>query len=388
MTSPTMTEPLAMTTAFDEIEITDADVQAVVMALTSGSNSRIGLAPESIEQLLGDRLGSRFALATSSGSNSLLAAALLLRERGAVPGSEVIVPGFAFPTTAAAFAAVGFTVVFVDIDLHSLYIDPAAVATAITDRTCTVVTLPYNGVVGDFDSVHDVARRHDLLIIEDAAQSFGARRGNQSVGALGDVGAMSFDRAKAVVGGQAGAITCRDDAIEAKLREILEYGTNRTAFLRGRVERYQWTSLGSNLVISGIDAALLRAQLTRSGPIIDARRALFDRYREALTDAASDRGWIIHQAPHGDLGGVNMFPILLTSGRENQAFTTHMGAKGIDVRDHFQPLHTSIAGLRYGRTPVPLPVTLDACRRLVRLPFHSRMLDRSADRVIDAVLDF
>ncbi len=373
---------------FERIDISDEDIAQMVSVLSGSGNSVVGTDPRELERPLRDAFQSEFAFATSSGSSSLLAAAMLLRQRGAALGAEVIIPSFAFPTTAATFASVGFNIVFVDVEFPSLYLDPVAVAAAVTANTCAVVCLPYNGVVGDFEMLAHVASENDLFIVEDAAQAFGARWHGKGVGTLGDVGCVSFDRAKAIIGGQVGALLCGDAGIESQLREITEYGTNRTSFIRGEVDRYGWTSLGSNLVASGIDAALLSAQLKRSSRIVARRREIFSAYEERLESTACERGWTIHRAQPGDSGGVNMFPLLLSHVTEGRAFIAHMKAHGIGVRDHFQALHSSEAGRKYGSVVGELPMTEQAVKRLVRLPFHNNLSIDEIDRVVAAAQSF
>ncbi len=384
--SPKLASPPLV--AFENTDVSEDDIRYLVTALNTTSGPTIGIDPCQVEEQLCRAFDARYSMATSSGSSALLAAAMLLRERGAGPGAEVIVPSFAFPTTAATFASVGFRIVFVDIEFPSLYVDPAAVAAAVTDKTCAVVTLPYNGVVGDVDLLAHVAAEHELMVIEDAAQAFGASWNGRAVGTLGDIGCISFDRAKAIVGGQAGALLCSDQDVEQGLREVVEYGTNRTAFMRGRVDRYGWTSLGSNLTASGIDAALLAAQLSRSEDIVARRRAVFAQYESGLSELARDRGWVIHRAPNGGVGGVNLFALLLADCGQSRPFIAFMKTRGIDVRDHFQPLHSSPAGLKYGRVAGDLPMTAQAVGRLVRLPFHTHLDDESVAAVVAAVADF
>jgi dTDP-4-amino-4,6-dideoxygalactose transaminase len=339
---------------------------------------------ERCSQWLAQRLGSPRALLTFSCS-SALEMAMLVADIG--PGDEVIVPSYTFPTTAGAVALRGAVPVFVDIRPDTLNLDERLVEDAIGPRTRAIVPVHYAGVACDMDAILATARRHDLVVIEDAAQGISAAYREQPLGAIGDLGCLSFHETKNLTCGEGGALLVnRRDWIERA--EILqEKGTNRSQFLRGQVDKYSWVDLGSSFLTSEINAAFLWAQIQHSAEILERRMAIWSAYHErfaALEEAGLLRRPIV---PADRTHNAHMYYLLLPTRPERDRFIQQLAAQRIDALFHYIPLHSSTAGRRFGRVAHELPVTDATSDTLVRLPLFPGMSPADVERVCLAVED-
>lgn len=322
------------------------------------------------------------ALLTHSCTAALEMAAILC-DLG--PGDEVIMPSFTFVSTANAVVLRGAVPVFVDIEPRTLMLDPERVADAVGPRTKAIFAVHYAGFPADMDTLAAVARRHDLVLVEDAAQAIGSTYRGRPCGSLGDMAAFSFHETKNVVSGEGGALTVnRPDMIE-RAEIIREKGTDRSRFHRGQVDKYTWVDVGSSYLPSELVAAYLCAQLEAEADIRAQRLALFDRYREAFTDLESIGRVRLPVMPPDCTGNGHMFYLLMRDAGDLDAFIAHMKAADIATPFHYVPLHSAPAGLRFGRAHGVMDVTEQTAATLVRLPMYLG-LERDIDFVIEAAL--
>jgi dTDP-4-amino-4,6-dideoxygalactose transaminase len=337
------------------------------------------------QALLEQTLGVNRALVTTSCTHALEMSALLLDIRA---GDEVIVPSFAFVSTANAFALLGARIVFADVRPDTLNLDETRLEALITHRTKAVVPIHYAGVSCEMDSIGDIARRHGMKIVEDNAHGlFGKYRGRW-LGTLGEFGVQSFHETKNITCGEGGALLINNPAYIERAEIIREKGTNRSLFFRGQVDKYTWVDLGSSYVMSDVLAAFLFAQLEIWPTIQARRRQIWERYAFELSGWSRTAGVRLPVVPQDCAQTYHMFYLLLPSLESRQALIAHLAAHGILAVFHYLPLHLSQFGLRYGGKPGDLPVTEDISDRLLRLPFFCALTDQEQTRVIEAVSEF
>ena len=327
--------------------------------------------------------GSPRALLTHSCTAALEMAALLA---DVGPGDEVIMPSYTFVSTANAFVLRGATPVFVDIRDDTLNLDESIVAAAVTPRTRAIVPVHYAGVGCAMDALQSVADRHGLMIIEDAAQAVGALWRGRPLGALGDLGCLSFHETKNVVSGEGGALLVNRETLIERAEIIREKGTNRSRFFRGQVDKYTWVDVGSSYLPSEILAAFLYAQLEGADGLRDARLAQWARYHEAFEPLERDGVLRRPVVPADCQHNAHMYYLRLRNLEARTALIASMVSRGIHPVFHYIPLHSSPAGRRLGRTHGELPVTDRVSDSLVRLPIWPE-LGEGVERVIAAVAE-
>jgi dTDP-4-amino-4,6-dideoxygalactose transaminase len=309
----------------------------------------------------------------------------LLLEIG--PGDEVVVPSFSFASTAGAFALRGARVVFVDIRGDTLNMDEGLVEEAITERTRAIVPVHYAGVACELDSILSVAGRHGLVVVEDAAQAVLATYRDRPLGAIGDLGVLSFHETKNVMCGEGGALLLRDDRFVRSAEIVQEKGTNRRAYYRGQVDKYTWVQLGSSYAPSEINAAFLWAQLEQGDAITDERMRIWCRYHQGFAEL-EERGDARRPVVPVHCGhNAHLYYLLAPDALRREALIEHLARCGVNAVFHYVPLHESPAGARYGRVAGSLATTADVSARLVRLPLWVGMNDAEIDRVVEAVYE-
>jgi len=336
-------------------------------------------------ELLEQEIGVERALLTPSCTHALEMCALLL---DLAPGDEVIVPSFAFVTTANAFVLHGARPVFVDIRSDTLNLDERQLEQHVTDRTRAIVALHYAGVACEMDPIGAIAREHGIAVVEDNAHGLFGRYAGRPLGSLGDFATQSFHETKNFTCGEGGALLLnRAESIERA--EILrQKGTDRARFLRGDVGRYTWVDLGSSFVPSEMQAAFLWAQLEQRGQIQTRRSQLWHRYGAELRDWADQGGVGLPNPPAQCEHPSHTFYLLMPSERARSALIEHLRERGILAVFHFQPLHRSRMAEELGASGVHCPVTDDVSERLLRLPLYNAMTDAEQDEVIASVRDF
>lgn len=324
------------------------------------------------------------ALLTHSCTAALEMAALLLDIE---PGDEVIMPSYTFVSTANAFVLRGGVPVFVDIREDTLNLDERLIEAAITPRTRAIVPVHYAGVACEMDTIMDIAARHALKVVEDAAQGVMARYKGRALGSIGDLAAYSFHETKNVISGEGGALLVNDPALVLRAEIIREKGTDRSRFFRGEVDKYTWQEVGSSFLPSDLLAAFLWAQLEEAERITADRLAIWENYH-ALLEPFEARGLLRRPVVPADCQhNAHMYYILLAGDIDRQHVLDELKRSGISSVFHYVPLHSSPAGKRYGRVSGQLEFTDTQSERLVRLPLWAGLSAEQQDRVVAVLGD-
>jgi len=353
-------------------------------AMASGQLGGNGSFAARCADWIAERTGSRQVLMTHSCSSALELCALLA---GIGPGDEVVMPSFTFASTANAVVLRGAVPVFADIRADTLNLDEREVASAITPRTRAIVPVHYAGVAAEMDPILALARERGLCVIEDAAHCLPSTYRGRPLGALGDLGVLSFHETKNVSCGEGGALLVAGERWVERAEVLFEKGTDRRRFLRGERDRYRWTDVGSSFAASDLNAAYLWAQLEEIESITARRLALWARYHEAFADA--ERAGLLRRpvVPAHCTHNAHLYHLLVAEPASRDAFLRGLADRGVHAVFHYVPLHSAPAGRRHGRAHGDLPVTDRVSAQLVRLPLWVGMTDRQLDRVVEAVHD-
>lgn len=357
-------------------------MQQVLTGQVSGDGRFTRKCTEWLEESLGS--GARVLL-TTSGSHALDMAARLC---ALAPGDEVIMSSFTFSSTANAFVALGAKIVFVDIRPETMNLDPALVEEAITDRTRVIVPMHYAGVACDMDALADIARRHDLLVVEDAAQGVKAAWRGQTLGGLGDFGCYSFHETKNYSMGEGGALIIKNPGQLEQAEIMREKGTNRSQFFRGQVDKYSWVEWGSSYLPSELNAAYLWSQLELADLIAADRRQSWDRYYEELSDLAGQGHLELPHIPDGCRHNAHLFYLKSADLEERTRLIEHLKKRGCQAVYHYVPLHSAPAGLKYGRFQGQDRHTTRESERLLRLPLYYQLETESLALSVGAIREF
>jgi dTDP-4-amino-4,6-dideoxygalactose transaminase len=341
-----------------------------------------GLFTERCHKWLERETGASKAFLTHSCTAALEMTALLLDLK---PGDEVIMPSFTFVSSANAFALRGAVPVFVDIREDTLNLDESKVEQAVTDRTRAILPVHYAGVGCEMDTICEIARRHDLAVIEDAAQGIMSSYKERPLGSIGSFGTLSFHETKNVIAGEGGALLVNDEEALLKAEIIREKGTDRSQFFRGEVDKYTWQMLGSSYLPGEIVAAFLEAQLYQAEWITSNRMSSWAQYHELLTpleNAGLLRRPVI---PAHCRHNAHMYYVILAKGIDRQKLLQKLNSTGINALSHYVPLHESPAGKLLGRIADRLLVTEDSSSRLIRLPLWVGITADELDYVANAL---
>ncbi len=331
------------------------------------------------------KTGTSKALLTTSCTHALELAALLcdLKE-----GDEVIMPAYTFVSTADAFVLRGAKIVFVDIRPDTMNIDENKIEEAITDRTKVIAPVHYAGVSCEMDKIMDIAKRHNLMVVEDAAQGIMSEYKGKALGTFGDFGALSFHETKNYSMGEGGALLIRDPKMAEEAEIIREKGTDRSKYFRGQVDKYTWQNYGSSYLPSDMNAAYLYAQLEMADEINDFRLARWNQYMEGLTPL-KERGILeLPTVPAECKHNAHMFYIKTKDIKERTELIAALGKDGILSAFHYVPLHTAPAGQKFGRFHGEDVYTTKESERLTRLPLYYGLKEEEADFVIKKVKEF
>ncbi len=332
-----------------------------------------------------EKTGSSRVLLTTSCTHATELAAIMLDLK---PGDEVIVPSYTFVSTANAFVLQGAKIVFVDIRPDTMNIDEKLIEDAITDKTRAIVPVHYAGVACEMDTIMDIAKRHNLAVIEDAAQGVMSQYKGKALGAIGDFGCYSFHETKNYSMGEGGAILIKNPDMALKAEIIREKGTNRSQFFRGQVDKYTWCSKGSSYLPSELNAAYLYAQLEQADKIFDDRINSWNKYYEMLSPLR-DKGYIeLPFIPKECVHNAHMFYIKCKNLEERTALTEFLKERDILAVFHYVPLHSAPAGLQFGRFNGEDKYTTKESERLLRLPLYYGLKDEDLMTVVKAVTDF
>jgi dTDP-4-amino-4,6-dideoxygalactose transaminase len=324
-------------------------------------------------------------LLTTSGSAALDMAALMC---GIRPGDEVILPSYTFSSTANSFVLAGATLVFVDIRPDTMNIDESKIEAAITERTKVICLVHYAGVACEMDTIMDIARRHHLLVVEDAAQGVMSTYKGKYLGTIGDFGCYSFHETKNYSMGEGGAIVINNPAFIERAEILREKGTNRAQFFRGQVAKYNWVDFGDSYLPSDINAAYLWAQLQVADEINNNRIASWETYHQAFQGLAEDDIVELPTIPDGCIHNAHMYYIKCKNLETRQSYIRFMRENDILCVFHYVPLHSAPAGLKFGRFHGIDEYTTTESDRLVRLPMYYNIDSADLTKVIQKTLEF
>lgn len=327
-----------------------------------------------------ERFGAKKVLMTTSCTAALEMSAILL---GIKEGDEVIMPSYTFVTTASAFAKQGARIVFVDIKPHTMNIDPDCIERAITDKTKAIVVVHYAGIACEMDRIMKIANSHSIPVVEDAAQGVMATYNGRYLGTIGTFGCYSFHDTKNYTMGEGGALVINDEKYIEQAEIIWEKGTDRSKFFRGEIDKYSWVALGSSYLPSELNVAFLWSQLKCADEINENRRATWNRYYEAFEPLMKKRLIELPVVPEGCYHNAHMFWIKLKNLDIRSSFIHYMKDKEhVSCVFHFVPLHTSKAGIEYGRFDGEDLYTTSESERIVRFPLFYKISDEQLDRCI------
>ena len=303
-------------------------------------------------------------------------------------GDEIIMPSFTFVSTADAFVLRGAKPIFVDIRPDTMNIDETKIEDVITERTKAIVPVHYAGVACEMDTIMDIAARHHLMVIEDAAQGIMASYKGQALGAIGDFGCYSFHETKNVSMGEGGALLIKDAKYIEDAEIIREKGTNRSKYFRGQIDKYTWVNYGSSYLPSDMNAAYLWAQLELAQEITDVRLARWNQYNELL-QPLKERGILeLPTIPEGCVHNAHMFYLKARDLEERTALISFLKENGIWAVFHYIPLHTAPAGLKFGEFRGEDVYTTKESERLLRLPMFYKLTEAEVDYIVSKVKEF
>ncbi len=333
-----------------------------------------------------DNTGVSRAMLTTSCTHALEIAAILsdIKE-----GDEVIMPSFTFCSTADAFVLRGAKIVFVDIRPDTMNINEDLIEDAVTGKTKVIVPVHYAGVGCDMDKIMDIAKRHGLKVVEDAAQGVRAFYKGKALGSIGDYGCFSFHETKNYCMGEGGAILLRDPGDVEQAEIIREKGTNRSKFFRGQIDKYTWVDKGSSYLPSELNAAYLWAQLEAADEIFDDRMRKWNLYYNYLSssDVLKDRIELPY-IPEGCVHNAHMFYIKTRDLDERTGLISYLRDNGINAVFHYVPLHSAEAGLKFGRFNGEDRYTTKESERLLRLPLHYNLKEKEIEYITESVMRF
>jgi dTDP-4-amino-4,6-dideoxygalactose transaminase len=370
---------------FNKPSIVGSELIYVGQAVAGGHASGDGPFTRRAQKLMEEHFGAPRILLTTSCTAALELAAMLCNIG---PGDEVILPSFTFVSTANAVVLRGATPVFVDIRPDTLNIDERLIEAAVTPRTRAIFPVHYAGVGCEMDEIMAIARRHNLLVVEDAAQGVFAKYKGQWLGTIGQMGCYSFHETKNFSCGEGGALTINDPALEKRAEILREKGTNRSQFLRGQVDKYTWVDIGSSYVLSDMLAAFLLGQLENMEKITARRREIYLSYASMLAPLVESGQIRTPFTPHHCTPNYHMFYLLAADLAERIALIEHLRQTDVLAVFHYVPLHSSPFAKSLGVPKLDLPVTDDTSSRLLRLPMYYDLSDRDVTEVVEAVLDF
>ncbi len=368
---------------FNKPFIAGKELYYIAQAVTLGNLAGDGSFTQACSTLLQERLAIHKILLTPSCTAALEMAAILCDLQ---PGDEAILPSFTFVSTASAIARTGARPIFADVCPKTLNIHPDNIEAAITERTKAIFVVHYAGVACDMDAIMAIAAKHNLLVVEDAAQAVNSFYRGRALGSIGHLGCFSFHETKNYICGEGGALCINDDRFRERAEIIRDKGTNRQNFFRGLTDKYTWVDLGSSYVPSEICSAFLYGQLELMDEISARRRCIFETYQSALSSLTS-LGVTLPYLSSDCSPNYHMFYLLMPTATQRDQLLAHLNGQGIKALFHYVPLHSSPMGRSLGYLPEMLPVTEDISSRLIRLPMFYQIQPYEQERVVRSILE-
>lgn len=371
-----------MNIPFNKPYMTGKELWYISQAHASGHLAGDGQFTKKCSAWLEQRTGSQKALLTHSCTAALEMAAILADIQ---PGDEVIMPSYTFVSTANAFVLRGGVPVFVDIRPDTLNIDEAKIEAAITPRTRAIAPVHYAGVACEMDTIMDIARRHSLLVIEDAAQGIMSTYKGRPLGSIGHMAALSFHETKNIISGEGGALLINDPRFVERAEMIREKGTNRSQFFRGQVDKYTWVDVGSSYLPGEVIAAFLWAQMEEADAINKRRLDIWSNYHQWFASVEKAGKVQRPTVPRECVHNAHMYYLVLPSLEQRTSMIDRLNSKGIHSVFHYIPLHSSPRGLAVGRAVGDMTHTDATGDRLVRLPLWLGLEEQLADVIAEVV---
>lgn len=371
--------------SFNKPHLTGKELHYINEAHELGQLSGDGPFTKRCNAWLEQHTGCKRALLTHSCTAALDMAAILA---DILPGDEIIMPSYTFASTANAFVLRGGVPVFVEIRPDTLNIDETKIENAITSKTKAIVPVHYAGVSCEMDAIMAIAKRHNLLVIEDAAQGIMSAYKGKPLGSIGHMGCMSFHETKNIIAGEGGALLINDDQFIERAEIIREKGTNRSEFFRAQVDKYIWVDIGSSYLPGEIIAAFLWAQMEKVKQISRKRMAIWSAYHEALISIEREGVIRLPVIPTECKHNAHMYYLLFANLKMRTCAIEYLKQHNITTVFHYIPLHSSPAGVKYGRTHGDMAITDNTSDRLLRLPLYYDMSEADTQRVIEMVILF
>jgi dTDP-4-amino-4,6-dideoxygalactose transaminase len=370
---------------FNKPFIVGKELHYISQAVLNGHAAGNGPFTKKCQALMEKKFGASKILLTHSCTAALEMAAILC---DVGPGDEVILPSFTFVSTANAFFLRGANPSFVDIHPDTLNIDESRIEDAIGEHTKAIVPVHYAGVACEMNTIMDIAQKHGLYVVEDAAQGVNAKYGDKFLGTIGDIGTYSFHETKNVISGEGGAIVINNEKFVERAEIIRDKGTNRSKFFRGEVDRYTWIDIGSSYLPSDLIAAFLYAQLEKMAEINKRREKMFEYYCRGLIPLVNDGKLRLPYVSGECRSNCHLFYIILNNENTRNALMEHLKSKSISTVFHYLPLHLSPVGRQMGYGEGQFPVTEAVCGRLLRLPIYYELTREDQDRIIGEIKRF
>jgi dTDP-4-amino-4,6-dideoxygalactose transaminase len=370
--------------AFNKPYFTGKEAEYIRQAVSSGKISGDGIFTKKCHRFLEEKYGFRKVLLTHSCTAALEMAAILLDIK---PGDEVIVPSYTFVSTVNAFVLRGATIVFADSEKETPNMDASKLEALITPRTRAIVPVHYAGMACDMDTIMDIAKRHNLYVVEDAAQAIDSFHNGRPLGSIGHLAAFSFHETKNVIAGEGGMLVINDPEFERRAEIIREKGTNRSAFFRGEVDKYNWVDIGSSFLPSDIIGAFLYAQLENIDEIQEKRKRPWERYHANLKPLA-DSGLInIPAIPAYATNNAHMFYIVCRNAKDRETLIEYLRVNRVNAVFHYLSLHKSpYYHEKYSGPELPNSDHYSDC--LIRLPMYYELTDAEIDEISGLVINF
>ncbi|GJL60480.1 MAG: dTDP-4-amino-4,6-dideoxy-D-glucose transaminase [Nitrospirales bacterium] len=367
---------------FNKPFIAGKELYYIAQAVTLGNLAGDGHFTKKCSELFEKRFSIHKVLMTPSCTAALEMAAMLCKLE---PGDEVILPSYTFVSTANSIVRLGARPVFVDIRPDTLNLDENRIEEAITPKTKAIFPVHYAGIGCEMSRIMAIANKHDLLVIEDAAQGVGAYYNERPLGTIGHLGTYSFHETKNYICGEGGALCINDPGMIKRAEIIRDKGTNRSEFFRGEVDKYTWVDIGSSYVPSEIVCAFLYAQLEMLDSIARRRKAIYKQYRQLLRPLELQGLLSLPNIPEDCKINYHMFYILLPDMETRDALMGYLRQQNVLAVFHFVPLHTSPMGKKFGYVEGDFPISEQLSGRLLRLPFYYEMTEGEQEYIVKCI---
>jgi dTDP-4-amino-4,6-dideoxygalactose transaminase len=367
---------------FNRPYTTGAEFDYILKAKSHNKLAGDGEFTQIVHKWLEDYTKCKKALLTHSCTAALEIAAILLDIK---PGDEIILPSYTFVSTANAFVLRGAKPIFIDIREDTLCIDENLIEQAITPRTKAIVPVHYAGVSCEMDRAMEIAKKYNLKVVEDAAQGIMSTYKGQSLGAIGDLGTLSFHETKNIISGEGGALLINNKSMISRAEIIREKGTNRSNFFRGEVDKYTWTDIGSSYLPGEIVAAFLLAQLEKTDQIHFERKKIWNFYHSLLEEYEKLNFLKRPKIPQNIIHNAHIYYIILDPKISRDQVLKELKLRGIHALFHYVPLHDSVAGKFYGRVSGPMNITNKISESIIRLPIWIGLTFQQQEYVVKSL---